>query len=280
MDWSRAKSLLIIAFLLTNLYLLFNIYDNNYRHLTADNQEINEVIDVLENKGIELIPDIPRDVSVPGILTVEYQEISPQHLASIFFGVSDIEPIIQNGTTIYMKDEKKLEIKNNREIIYLDLALKDDQKGTLTAKDAVKTGNSFLKTTGLYTPAMVVDEIVPTSKGYSISYVQEYKDVLLEVSYVQLEVTPKGIYSMNMLWLKPKHMEKGRKKIMPAAQALLKIVSSKEFADNPPSRIDDITLVNYFNWEGAKEGEAFPAWKVQVEGKSYYINALTGQYDK
>lgn len=279
MDWSRAKSILIVAFLLTNIFLIFNLY-NEHRDLSVSVQEINEVTQILNEKGIKINANIPRNASIPGILTVEYQEFSPAQLTSSFFGEENMKPVKQNGSTIFIKDEKKLEIKNNREIIYLDLKLRDDPRDDLTSNDATNISKEILRRTGLFRSSMIVDRVVPSKKGYYITYVQEYEDVLLEVSFVQLEVTPRGVYSLYMLWLNPKNMEKDRKKIVPASQALLKVVSRKEFLKETPTRIDDIRLVYYFNWKEAKEGEAFPAWKIVVDGENFYVNALTGQFDK
>jgi len=279
MDWSRAKNILIIAFLLTNIILAFNIY-NGYRDLLVSDQEISEVIEILNEKGIEINSDIPRDASIPGILTVEYREFVPAKLAAGFFGDASLEPIKQDDSTIFMGNGKKLEVKNNSEIIYLDLSLKDELKSDLAANDAVNISKDFLIKTGLYNSSMIVDEVISTEKGYSVTYAQKYEDKPLEVSIVQLEVTPRGVYSLYMLWLNPKSMENDRKKIIPASQAVLKVVSTNEIFKNASVKIEDIKLVYYFNWKGAKEGEAFPAWKIRVNEENYYINALTGQYHK
>ena len=279
MDWARVKTILIIAFLFTNIFLIYNIY-NEYRYSSIIQQRVDEVIEIISQKGVKVNTDIPEDSFIQGTLTVRYREFSPQQLASSLLDNRDLTPVKKDMSTIFMGKHKKLEIKNNKEIIYLDLDLKNDLRGNLSPEDAVSMSRNFLKKTGLYTPSMTLDRIVPIEKGYSITFAQEYKGLLLEISFVDIEVTPRGVYSMHMLWLEPVGMEKGRRKIIPAAEALLKVVSRKEVLKKDSAEVESIRLVYYFNWEGAKEGEAFPAWKIKVDGKDYYINALTGQFEK
>jgi len=58
------------------------------------------------------------------------------------------------------------------------------------------------------------------------------------------------------------------------------VASRREVQESVPAEIDSIRLVHYFDWESAREGEAFPAWRISVNGEEYYVNALSGQVSK
>jgi hypothetical protein len=282
MDWARAKTILIIAFIVTNIFLGYNVWQTKYygyQDARIKEERIGEVISILEAKGIKVNCSIPRDIFIKGILTVEYMDIVPEELASHVFGKDKAFPIKQENSVKYMNGNKVLEIKNKREIYYTDLDQRSEPEESFTEHDAIKIGEGFLKNLNLYRRSMVVGEVVPTRMGYSVNFVQEYKGKLVEISFVQMEVTSKGVYSMHMLWLNPLKMDSSRKRIIPAVEALIKAVSKKEISSNTPTIIDSIKLIYYFDWEDAKEGEAFPVWKIRLNGENYYINALTGQFN-
>ncbi|MBA1334683.1 MAG: hypothetical protein HPY66_2587 [Firmicutes bacterium] len=282
MDWSRAKTILIIAFIITNLFLGYNVWQKSsygYVDERAKEERITEVVALLESKGVEVEVVIPRDTQMQGILTVEYMEIFPQELASLLFRDRSVYPVTQGNSVKYVDGSEILEIKNNREVFYTNLDRRNGQGGNLLERDAIRIGETFLKEIKLYKPGMVIDKIASTETGYYINYIQQYQGRQVEVSLVQMEVTSKGVYSMHMLWLNPVRIDNNTKKIIPAIEALIKVVSKKEIAGKPPVIIEGINLIYYFDWEDAKEGEAFPVWKIRVNGKNYYINALTGQFN-
>lgn len=279
MDWSRVKTILIIAFLFTNVFLAYNIY-NQHSYSSAVQQRIEEVIEIIDSRGIKINCDIPKDAYIQGTLTVKYREFPHQRVASLLFNGRKVIPVKQDKSVIYVYGDRKLEVKNGKEIIYLDLNLKDKLRDAFSSEEAVNIGTSFLKETGLFVSGMVLDKVTATEKGYAITFAQEYKGSPLEVSFVRMEVTPEGVYSAHMLWLDPVSMEKERKRIIPAAEALLKVIGSEDVSKKDSFQVEDIRLIYYFNWEDAKEGEAFPAWKVFIDGDVYYINALTGQFEK
>lgn len=282
MDWSRAKTILIIAFIITNLFLGYNVWQKSsygYVDERAMEDRITEVVAILESKGVEVEAPIPKDTQIQGILTVEYMEISPQELASLIFGDRKVYPVTQENSVKYVEGSEILEIKNNREVFYTNLDRRNGYGRNLSERDAIRIGETFLKDIKLYKPGMVIDSIAQTQTGYFINYIQQYQGRQVEISLVQMEITSKGVYSMHMIWLNPVRIDNNKKKIIPAVEALIKVVSKKEIAGTPPVIIDGINLIYYFDWEDAKEGEAFPVWKIGVNGESYYINALTGQFN-
>ncbi len=283
MDWARAKTILIIAFIITNAFLAYNVWETKYygyRNERISDQSISEVVSILEGRGIQVNTSIPKDIYANGILTVEYMEINVQELMEAVYEKKGIVPVTQGDSVKHVEDGIILEVKNNKEIFYNNLDLRNKPKVGLSQQDAVKIGEDFLKKYNLYKPSMVIDSVVPIQDGYSLSLVQQYKDKLLEVSIVEMEVTSGGVHSMHLLWLNPMKMEASRKKIIHAIDALIKVAGQKEVMKSVPVEVDTIRLVHYFDWATAREGQAFPAWKVSVNGQAYYVNAFSGQINK
>ncbi len=283
MDWARAKTILIIAFVITNIFLAYNVWQTKYyghRSERISDDRIEELVDILQQRGMRVSAPIPKDLYTNEILTVEYMEIDTDGLMETVFGRKVINPVFQGDSARYSERGIVLEVKNNREIFYKNLNIRNKLKQSLTQQQAIKTCEDFLKEHNLYNPSMVVESVEATEEGYFLSFDQRYKDKLLEKSFVEMEVTSGGVHSLHMLWLNPVKAENSRKKISHAIDALIKVASRKEVQESGPAEIDSIRLVHYFDWESAREGEAFPAWRISVNGEAYYVNALTGQVSK
>jgi regulatory protein YycI of two-component signal transduction system YycFG len=283
MDWARAKTILITAFIITNIFLAYNVWQTKYYGYHSErisDRSISQVVEILQDKGIQVNASVPKDIYVDGILTVEYMEIDTDKLFSAVFGDNCTYPAPRDDSVKFVEGGKILEVKNNKEIFYNNLDLRNTPMNGLAEQQAVKIGENFLREYNLYKDTMTVDSIQPIENGYYLSYAQQYKNKPLEVSVVELEITSGGVYSMHMLWLDPVKMHSERTKIVHALDALIKVAGRREVADNAPVVIDSISLVHYFDWETAKEGEALPAWKISVDGEAYYVNALTGQIDR
>ena len=283
MDWARAKTILIIAFVITNIFLAYNVWQTKYyghRSERMSDDRIEELVAILQQRGIRVSAPIPKNLYTDEILTVEYMEIDTERLMESVFGRKGINPVVQEESVRHSERGLVLEVKNSREIFYKNLNFRNKPKQGLTEQQAVKTCEDFLKEHNLYNPSMVVESVEETEEGYLLSFDQQYKDKLLEISFVEMEVTSDGVHSLHMLWLNPVKAENSRKKISHAIDALIKVASRKEVQGSAPAEIDSIRLVHYFDWESAREGEAFPAWRISVNGDAYYVNALTGQVSK
>src|SRR5690554_4646587 len=209
MDWARAKTILITAFIITNIFLAYNVWQTKYYGYHSErisDRSISQVVAILQEKGIQVNASVPKDIYVDGILTVEYMEIDTDKLFSAVFGDSNTYPAPRDDSVKFMEGGKILEVKNNNEIFYNNLDLRNMAMNGLTEQEAVKIGENFLKEYNLYKDTMTVDSIQPIENGYYLSYAQQYKNKPLEVSVVELEITSGGVYSMHMLWLDPVKM--------------------------------------------------------------------------
>ncbi|MFA7214888.1 MAG: two-component system regulatory protein YycI, partial [Bacillota bacterium] len=267
----------------TNIFLAYNVWEAKYyghRNERISDDSIREVVEILGQRGIQVNTPIPRDIYTDEILTARYTEIDAAELIKTVYQGKDVFPGAKGDSIRYSEDGIVLEIKNNREVFYNNLSLRNQPKGNLTEEQAVDIAENYLRENGLYKPTMTIDSVVPNGDGYLLSFLQKYKDKLLEVSVVEMEVTSGGVNSMHMLWLDPVKAERSRKKISHAVDALIKVAGQKEILKRVPVEIDSIRLVHYFDWKTAREGEAFPAWRICVDGEAYYVNALSGQISK
>lgn len=79
MDWRRAKSILIFAFLCLNLILAYQLWADRFSSALSRNTagleaEKKLLEKLLESKNIRVVPDIPKDTPKLSVINVRFQE--------------------------------------------------------------------------------------------------------------------------------------------------------------------------------------------------------------
>lgn len=78
MDWSKAKTILIIAFIVTNIVLGYALFNSQrIDEPTLKEDFITDVAKLLKEKDITLNTAIPKEIPSLGIMTVEYEQRTP-----------------------------------------------------------------------------------------------------------------------------------------------------------------------------------------------------------
>jgi regulatory protein YycI of two-component signal transduction system YycFG len=77
MDWRRAKSILIFAFLCLNLILAYQLWEDRFSQAASDQETADleaETRKLLESKTIRVIPEIPKETPKLPIINVSLRE--------------------------------------------------------------------------------------------------------------------------------------------------------------------------------------------------------------
>lgn len=77
MDWRRAKSILIFAFLCLNLILAYQLWEDRFSQAASDQEAADLEVDtrkLLESKSIRVIPEIPKETPKLPIINVSLRE--------------------------------------------------------------------------------------------------------------------------------------------------------------------------------------------------------------
>lgn len=288
MDWSKAKNVLIIAFIITNLFLLYNLSKDVFikedlQLITGE--YIEHVKEYLENNGITMGIDIPKEIVPLPILVVKYKTFEPKETASKFLGPK--YDVINENT--FQTEEKTVQIISNKELIYKYHG-NNSNNYTISDKDAVRLGSEFLKKYELMSDDIQLQQIYigrneefGGGRLYKLVYRQTYKDRFLGESYVHVYVNHKGVVGLEARLLEYVRTYPHKRKTIPATEALLKAMGEIVEENNGTAIITNIELGYYFNptdtqvtdWQTVESGTAFPTWKITLEnGKNYYIEAL------
>ncbi len=293
MDWSKAKNLLIVAFIITNVFLVFSaektMLDRGDLHFISDAYIENAQV-YLEDAGLHLDIDLPREIISLPELMVKYKTFNARELIEEFLG-EDYRDI---GNNIFVSTGKSLEIISNKKFIYKNYMgqSKDGLNYPLDEDAVIKIADEFLKEHKLMEDGLKLQQIYfgvieEFAKGplYKLVYNQSYKDRFLGESYVNLYIKHEDVVGMEAMLLEFQKTSASKKKIIPATEALLRKMNQiiEDNKDEGDIVIKDMKIGYYFNpididftsWETIESGTTSPSWKIVLgNGKTYYVEAL------
>ena len=274
MDWSKAKTILIIAFIITNLILLAVINDRNpYSDATLDPDFIDKVTSLLEEKNIRVDGEIPSSMPKLNTITVNYENLRPEEINSRFFK-SEGQISYLNNTSKIVLVEEEVELKN-KAIHYVNKDQEETYKN-LNRDLALEIGQEFLKTRDFDLEDMKLSSLVEEDGLYQLNYTKTYKDRYVENTYTELKIDGAGVREFNRLWLNVKDERETEIYIDTAPKSLLYLLDKKDYENK---RVVAIDLCYYFdpghefldNAQRTKEGKTIPAWRIEFSDGSKLI---------
>lgn len=247
MDWTKAKTILIAALIITNVLLGVSLFmiKSDIDVVTSD--EINETIEFLNNRNIYIYKEIPQKITAMSVLQVKYTHLSDE----------EIKQLIQTQNLSSHK--------------------------SMTKDEAINIAKNFLTEHQLLNEKARIESIDRESDAYTITYKNYYQNILLEECYLKITVENGQIVSVNRWWYTPVKAGNNKKETIPATTALLKFASLQK-STGEEIIVTDIELVYWiedtslsiFNMDNTTSDTALPAWKITYNnGEKKYINAYT-----
>ncbi len=268
MDWSKAKTILIFAFLITNIFLGMVIFNGRKQvDPTLTDDFINKTIDILAKKNIKLEGDIPKiDPTLTG-LTVEFEDLDINSINNNFFKGLGSFKVESDGSTIIENEEEAINISSNKIISYENYR-EENKYRNLDSEKVLTISNDFLRDRKFYRDNMRLLFSKKMGDYYLVSYVGTYEGVDLEHTYVNLEIDNRGVRRLDRLWLNVLNEGNIDIYISTAPKAILNLIGNEDYYNKT---ITDISLVYYFEPEKnkyietpskARRGRTTPGWRI------------------
>lgn len=241
MDWSKAKNIILIGLIFTNIFLLSQ-YAMQYRNLMQGSEAISDyTINILSKNNITIDSDIPMEIAKMFPLTVSYSDLSEAEGQNLIAAAEVVKP--------------------------------DDRNKTGYRKAA----NKLLENNGWMNDNTKVERVTESDEQFTVEYGNYYAGIPLEESKMTLTYESGRLIDIKRHWLLV--AEEGERKIdvMSPLSALLGLMSSVD--TNQKTIVQDIKLVYYvmpYNSDmGILYDTAFPAWAIQYNGDQIkYISTI------
>lgn len=241
MDWTKAKTILIIALLITNLFLIIMHGSVKAENQPEEEMLLNETIELLETKNIYVDTELPVKHSKMPILSVEYDRLDPTVLQQQLWTQDQLD-------------------KENR-----------------SRENILKKTEEFLAKCGIWGPNVELDRLEQNEGITTVYFRNVYQGIPVEDSYIICTVEDGLIKDIDRFWLKPIAFGKTKKATMSASAALINFMSEKN--DLESILVEDVKMVYWldpsnYGSENTISDTAFPAWKITYnDGQIKHIPA-------
>jgi regulatory protein YycI of two-component signal transduction system YycFG len=250
-DWSRAKTILIWAFLFLDLFLGYQVYASRMQHWqnaeSVDGSKW-EIELYLQQLNITLAAEVPKETPEMRNLNVEVQGLN-------MFALQDIPGI-------------KVSLEKMALAAKLEPPMR--VRGEMTPAELLRQLQPRMLHANEYTfdPSQ--------SGGQRLVYLQQYDKLPLFVAPLEVYFENGAIHSYRQTYFHIRSQGSGRQ-VISAYTALRSLVEKQIIA--PGEKIENVQL-GYYGYYDADIQVLAPVWRVIHDGKLHYVNAFTGAIER
>lgn len=257
MNWYRAKTILIVFFVITNIFLLYNIIFTGRGDTYIKDEIILYTADILKKNGIEMGTDIPkkkksiRQFNANNIVT-DYGEFAKSVLGESF---------TQTGENEYKSDVGELSFSGDRFLLKLN-----SYKIGKPSKNKTDTAKNCLKAFKIDISDYVAEE---TDDG--ACFKQEIDGMQVFNSELWVKFSGDKLGEISGVWFEKSSDIADASEMKPITSVLIDILSSPE-CPKENTKITDLTLgyMVYDTESYHKSIMPMPVWKISF-GKDDFI---------
>jgi len=252
MDWSRAKTILIWAFLLLDLFLGYQVYASrteNWQNTEAVQGDKWDIELYLRQQNIVLQADVPQETPEMKYLNVEYSGVNALALQD----VPGIRVTLEK-TALVAKLIPPLLVREQT-----------------SPSELLRQLSPRLLYSQEYMPDLYF------SNGKSMRYLQQHEKLPLFVAPLEVTVENGHVGEYRQTYLHIRSQGSGRQ-VISAYSALRSLVEKQML--QPGETIEHVALGYYGYQYDADIQVLAPVWRVIHDGKQHFVNAFTGSVER
>lgn len=281
MDWERAKTVLILAFLVLNAIFIFQLWlepmyiDSSMR---IEPSQVEDKLAELQYKNITVTAEVPRRLQIMQTLSVRCPEPDYFNDAKAVLGNGAIWVSPANkaiGYRKYISDAGEAMVYTDGRITFRSASA--STKGAISQDNARETAEKFLRNTLGKPRDARLGRVGQAEDGtWIVEYYQRWRRKDLEISRIILRVDENGVLDMDYFWVEIVGFTGADVPTIPATGALTVA------AERMPS--GSVITEIYSSWYSppvpTEQWRSYPAWVLLTStGTKYFINAFTGDFE-
>jgi len=280
-DWSRAKTLLIVMFLGANAFLGYQLWiqeNSNGLPGTVDPGLMPDVEAALEDVGINLKAPIPAMRPYLKLLLLRYESPDRLHL---------VRALLENPPLQVTPDVQEYEDESGKVIFSTQGSVRYFRQGGGDSPDidreaAIQLGEVLAREHGLLPVDARFDYHRVVDGVHRLYYSQYYQDYgLFGGGGIMVRVDSRGIAEYIRVWYQPLGWTGKPRQVISTVEAIISNVSRlPQAAGEKESRLVGIELGYFTGMYDAAKWEAAPVWRLRFStGGVALINAYTGEME-
>jgi hypothetical protein len=274
-DWSKAKSILIVMLLLLNIFLVVSI--GFYKLEDGISREtLSNTVEILSSRGVTVKVDIPLYNRYTPSLICEGGSYDAADITARILGWDIIlPPNVADGEKI-ISGSQKISFNNKSSFVYSNSSPSETLKVD-NIKSAESAARNYIDSLGINAEKFVLDRYVKNPDAtYTLVFIEKYQKFFVFDNFIEITLGKDGVTYLESHSRKIKGFNANAMPIMPAYQILLKNYSGYE---NITITGIDIGFKGYITEDQEmRESSEGPAWRVTAEGgKVRYFKATDGE---
>ncbi len=273
MNWNKAKTILIIAFVILNLFLFYEVQEaNNESYEGLSDEFINHVENKLLEKNIHIETEVPKEIFRRPLLEAEYYLVTEEDVIK-YIG-EEYEEELEN--TLFTNEEGSyVRIENNKKLTYNIR----DVNGNLeiSKEEALQIIDEYKTNQGMDISDYELDIIVKKDNIYEVTYKRYYEGSFLENDYYKFIIDNLGVAGFETQRISKIEPKEGLITLTSTYESLLRLKN-----ENPKEKIviKKIEICYYTDeniegWENIVRANMDPTWKIITEsGNIKYLTEV------
>lgn len=263
MDWNKSNTILIVAFIILNIFLFASSYNDIFSEeydVTSDKEFIENIENILMEKNIAINCGLPTETYTLPTLDTEYEIILVnKELLNNFLGPG-VEPI-ENVTRYSNEAGETLEITDGKKLHYI---IRENVSGKIENEDAITEKiNKLIEEKKIDADGYSENYRSIQSSGSMVVYTKNHNNFNVDNSYMYFYLDKEGIYKFEMQNILSVKETAEKTRTFSAAESLPILISYNEIENK---EIIDIEMTYYSvedgNWQYVYGINSYPVWKV------------------
>ncbi|MGD9566723.1 MAG: hypothetical protein AB7V48_00105 [Sedimentibacter sp.] len=263
MDWNKASTILIVAFIVLNIFLFSSSFNDIFSEeydVYSDQDFIDNIGNLLKKKNLSIKSELPKETYILPTLDTEYEIIQiSNELLERFLG-SGVEPIEDVYTYSNGKGEV-LEFTEGKKLHYI---VRERISGeTLSNESLTEHINKFIEDKKINSTGYSENYRHISNKDIFVVYTKKYNNYSMDNSYMKFYFDKDGIYKFEMQNIAAVKETADKIRTFSAAEALPRLLSYKDLENK---EIIHMEMTFYSeedeNWQYISRINSDPVWKV------------------
>ena len=264
MNWNKAKSILLVCFLIIDAVLL-SMYMKKNKDGGSLSISKDDAIEILKAQEININEkELKKGGEYKGYI-LKYYDFDLDKINKNFFnGEAELDD--RYDLKLLTKDEKSVSLSQGTLFSYMD-ASEEEKYPDMSMDKAIELANDFMREKELMIRGMVFDGAYLDEDSYQVHFAVKHDDIYLENSFINFTIDKRGVRRVDAMCLEYINTEDELFTLADVKDKILSIIDKPEVKGKTIDKVDMCYYIDQVTLDQASELKitrlrAVPHWRI------------------
>lgn len=264
MNWNKAKSILLVCFLIIDAVLL-TMYMKKNKDGGSLSISKDDAIEILKAQEINIDEkELKKGGEYKGYI-LKYYDFDLDKINKNFFnGEAELDD--RYDLKLLTKDEKSVSLSQGTLFSYMD-ASEEEKYPDMSMDKAIELANDFMRDKELMIRGMVFDGAYLDEDSYQVHFAVKHDDIYLENSFINFTIDKRGVRRVDAMCLEYINTEDELFTLADVKDKILSIIDKPEVKGKTIDKVDMCYYLDQVTLDQASELKitrlrAVPHWRI------------------